>query len=198
MAPRVAEQLGLHMIDRALPIALVRKLNQPMTAALAEDTHDHGSRVARLLSRAVNMSGLFVGVPLAPEELGANDHIAATERALRQAADSEGAVILGRAGVFVLKGRPDTLHVRLDGPVEARVRQAMAHEGLDERTAREMQQEADQAREAYINHFYEGARWDDLRNYHLVLDSTAVSLDTCVEVIAAAARDLFERTAARR
>jgi cytidylate kinase len=144
------------------------------------------------------MSGLFVGVPLAPEELGANDHIAATERALRQAADAEGAVILGRAGVFVLRGRSDTLHVRLDGPVEARLRQAMAHEGLDEQTAREMQQEADQAREAYISHFYQGARWDDPRNYHLVLDSTAVSLDACVEVITAAARDLFKRTAAQR
>jgi hypothetical protein len=68
----------------------------------------------------------------------------------------------------------------------------MQHEGLDYQTASRMQQTSDYARRAYISHFYprEGA-WEDPRHYHLLLDSTAISLDTCVEVIALAAKDLF-------
>jgi hypothetical protein len=55
---------------------------------------------------------------------------------------------MGRAAVFVLKGRPDTLHVRLDGPVESRRRQAMQREGLDHETVR-LQEQADRARRAF-------------------------------------------------
>jgi cytidylate kinase len=94
--------------------------------------------------------------------------------------------------VFVLKGRPDVLHVRLDGPIEARRRAAMQRDGLDYKTAARMQQATDYARRAYISHFYprEGA-WEDPRHYHMVLDSTAISVDTCVEIITKAAKDLF-------
>ena len=37
--------------------------------------------------------------------------------------------------------------------------------------------------------------WEDPRHYHLVLDSTSISSDACVEVITRAAKDLFERSA---
>jgi len=139
------------------------------------------------------MSGLFVGVPIPADQLGGDDHVAVTEEALRRTADKGGAVVLGRAGVFVLRSRADTLHVRLDGPAEARCRQAVAHEGLDERTATVQQREADRARAAYVRQFYPGRRWEDAANYHLVIDSTAISLDACADLIVAAARDLFAR-----
>jgi cytidylate kinase len=83
------------------------------------------------------------------------------------------------------------LHVRLDGPVEARRRQAMTHEGIDYATACARQERTDRARAAYVSHFHpEGGRWEDPRHYHMVLDSTAISLETCVELITLAARDL--------
>ena len=42
------------------------------------------------------------------------------------------------------------------------------------------------ALDAYVRHFY-GAEPDDPRLYHLVVDSTALGLDACVELIALAA-----------
>jgi cytidylate kinase len=96
--------------------------------------------------------------------------------------------------VFVLKGHPGVLHVRLDGDVEARRQAAMAHGGIDYATASRMQQTNDRARKAYIQHFYPRAgTWEDARNYHLVLDSTTVSLEACTDVIVRAAHDLFAR-----
>jgi cytidylate kinase len=48
--------------------------------------------------------------------------------------------------------------------------------------------ETDRARHAYVRHFHHAdARDPDL--YHLVIDSTAVDLDACVELIALAAED---------
>ena len=196
IGPAVARRLKLPFVDRAIPTSLVDKIHDPLLAALADDSVS-GSSAGRVLNSALSYSGLFVGVPQAAEELGVVPDVAHTEEAIRRLADSDGAVILGRAGVFVLKDRPDVFHVRLDGDVEARRRAAMAHEGLDYKSAARMQQKTDQARRAYIAHFYPRAgAWEDPRQYHMVLDSTAVSIDTCVELITRAARDVFERAAA--
>jgi hypothetical protein len=72
----------------------------------------------------------------------------------------------------------------------------MQRDGLDYKTAARMQQATDYARRAYISHFYprEGA-WEDPRHYHMIVDSTAISLDTCVEVITRAAKDFFAKPA---
>src|SRR5262249_31793357 len=147
--------------------------------------------VSRVLSRAIDLSGLHVNVPMPYEGLGADHTVAATEEALRQSADHGGAVVLGRAGVFVLAGRTDTLHVRLDGPPSAPPLQAGRHEGTPQGLAGKQRRAAAQARAAYIRHFPPRQRWEDPANYHLMIDSTAVSLDTCVELIVSAARDLF-------
>jgi cytidylate kinase len=195
VAPQVAERLGLPLIDRAIPVTLAHELAGPLQDALAEDEHREPGPVARTLLRAIDLSGLFVGVPVPPRELGADERVAATEEALRRAADRGGAVVLGRAGVFVLRDRPDTLHVRLDGREPARRRQAMAHEGLDETTAAAQLRETDRARSAYVRHFYPGERWEDPANYHLWIDSTRIALDVCVDIIVAAARDVFARPA---
>jgi cytidylate kinase len=191
IGPAVAKKLALPFVDRAIPLALAAKIHEPLVAALADDAEET-SPAGRLLNSALGHTGLFAGVPRTFEELGVSPAVTKTEDTIRQTVSAGGAVILGRAGVFVLKGVPSVLHVRLDGPVEARRRAAMQHEGLDYQTASRMQQTSDYARRAYISHFYprEGA-WEDPRHYHLLLDSTAISLDTCVEVIALAAKDLF-------
>jgi cytidylate kinase len=194
VAPSVAERLGLPLIDRAIPVAIAHELAGPLLEALAEDEHHEPGPMGRVLKRAIDLSGLFVGFPVPFRELGADERVAVTEQALRRCADRGGAVVLGRAGVFVLRARTDTLHVRLDGREAARLRQAMSHEGLDEPAATVLLRETDRARSAYVRHFHPGERWDDPANYHLVLDSTAISLDVCVDVIVAAALDLFARS----
>ena len=125
IGPAVAKRLKLPFVDRAIPVGLAEKIHEPLVAALTDDS-ESGSAVGRLLNSALSFSGLFVGVPVAVEELGVVPDVAHTELAIRRLADGGGAVILGRAGVFVLQGRPHVLHVRLDGDVEARRRAAMA------------------------------------------------------------------------
>lgn len=193
VAPAVARRLALPLIDRAIPVSLATELAEPLRAALADDERPQSSLVARILARCLDLSGLHVNVPMPPHGLGADDAVAATEEVLRQAADRGGAVVLGRAGVFVLAGRADTLHVRLDGGVAARRLQAVRHEGISEEVAAAQQRDTDRARAAYVSHFHPGSRWGNPANYHLVIDSTVVSLDACVELIVTAALDLFAR-----
>jgi len=195
IAPAVARRLDVPFIDRAIPVSLAEEIHEPLEAALADDA-DHTSRVARLLDRVLATSGLFVGVTASPEQRGALPEIARTEETLRRLCDSTGAVILGRAAVFALKGVPGVLHVRLDGDVEARRRAAAARYGIDMAAAARAQQHTDRARLAYVQHFYPRAgSWNDARHYHVTLDSTTLSHDLCIEIIVESAEELFRRSA---
>ena len=110
-----------------------------------------------------------------------------TERVLLEAADAGDVVVSGRAAAIVLRDRPGAVHVRLDGPEEALVFQAMQIEQIDEDEARRRQRNSDRARMDYVKHFYQ-ADPRDPRHYRLVLKSTALALETRVELIVAAAR----------
>jgi cytidylate kinase len=87
--------------------------------------------------------------------------------------------------------------VRLDGPAPARVAQAMRLEGLDESTAQRRVRQLDRTHADYARHFY-GLDIGDPSLYHVVLDSTAIAIDSCVEMLAAAARSLPAGTPQRR
>ena len=104
----------------------------------------------------------------------------------RLLAAAGGGVILGRAAAVVL-GKDRGFHVRLDGPAERRIAQGAAIEGISEEQARERLRTADKARTAYVRRLY---RCDPANAslYHLVLDSTAIPLDTVIDLIVTAAR----------
>jgi hypothetical protein len=161
IAPAVAKRLELPFIDRAIPAALAHEIHEPLDAALADDA-DRTPRVARLLDRVLATSGLFVGVLASPEQRGGLPEIARIEEVLRHIADTTGAVILGRAGVFALKDRVGVLHVRLDGDVGARRRAAAARSGIDMAASTRAQLQTDRARLAYVEHFYpRSGAWND-------------------------------------
>ena|ERR1700761_1354109 len=192
----LAERLQLPFIDRAIP-----------TSAAAHDLglpEDVGESLDQpTLSRWERFAARFVWAtaPAVPEPLTENVPLTLTPEAFRitseaelgRIADTTGAVILGRAGMVALRGRPDVLCVRLDGPVDARVAQVVAL-GIDPAKARQGQREVDRARDEYARVFF-GARQDDPRLYHLMLDSTVLSVDTCVEIILRATQDRFGRIA---
>ncbi len=104
----------------------------------------------------------------------------------RLLAGGGGGVILGRAAAVVL-GKDRGYHVRLDGPANLRVVQGAGIEHIGEDEAQRRLRAADKARDAYVRRLY---RTDptDASLYHLVIDSTAIPLDTVIELILAGAR----------
>jgi cytidylate kinase len=192
VARRVAEELGLPFLDRAIPGAVATELGLPLRDAEARD--EVGPRGLERIMRSLAAVGPVSGVDFA-SDFHDRTFCAATEQAIRRHVASGGGVVLGRAGAVVLRDRPATLHVRLDGPAERRVEQAMRIEGIDRPTAERRRRDNDTARAAYVREFY-GADAADPVLYHLVVDSTTLDLDACVDVIARAARAQFGATRA--
>ena len=186
VGPAVAERLGLDFHDRAIPVRVAGRLGVSTDDAEAND-----ERVVRGLWRVVASLGAMpdpVGGVLPvigePDERAYREQ---TERVLREIADGAGGVVLGRAGAMVLRERRGALHVRLDGPPEARLRAAVARYGRPEEEVRREMRGNDRTREAYVRHYY---RCDPAapQHYHLVVDGTALPLPAVVDLVVTAAR----------
>lgn len=184
MGPRLADRLGVAFVDRAIPAAVSDRLSVSLDEALAHEEPPHGT-LTRLIAHLVPATLAVYGGTVSPE-LKQNDDTfrATTERVLREYA-STGSIILGRGAAVVLRDVPHATHVRLDGPPERRILQAMRLQGVDRAAAESQMRNADLSRETYVRHWY---RTDprDPALYHLLIDSTAISLDTCIDLIALA------------
>jgi len=194
VGPLVAEALGVPFLDRAIPVAVAEALAIPTSDALARDERRPGGfgRALASLARGAAAPETFAAAPSTTIPVATADQPDSvfreqTERVINEVAQTSGGVFLGRGGAIVLRDHPTALHVRLDGPPEARVARATDFEGASESTARKRMAQTDRAREAYVKYFYKvDAR--DPALYHLVLDSTALPMETCVELVVLAAR----------
>lgn len=195
IGPALASRLGVPFLDRAIPLAVANRLEVPFDDAAALDEHVGTGWLERILTGFAG--GETVPTALPGDAFSSHDFRRATEQVLReQAATGEG-VILGRGGVVLLRDDPRALRVRLDGPPDRRTRQAMRIRHLDADAADRARAQFDRTHEAYFRQFY-GVQIQDPELYNLVLDSTSIALEDCVEIIALAAASTTDEAEAIR
>ena len=185
VAPALAERLGLPCLQRVTTSEGHPAEPGPCDEQLTEEELK-ATPIHRLFASFTH--AMPVGPTVSPPSAHHQDqHLRGHgEAGILRLMAGGGGVILGRAAAVVL-GKDRGFHVRLDGPLERRVAQGAVVEGISEEQARERLRAADKARVAYVRRLY---RVDpaDPALYHLVIDSTAMPLDTVIELIVAAAR----------
>ncbi|MEO8887774.1 MAG: cytidylate kinase-like family protein [Jatrophihabitantaceae bacterium] len=193
IAPAVAKELGLPLLDRAISVQVAAKLH--VTEDEAATAQAHRSRAGRFMSLLAPLAGgvLGAGTDAAPGDAVPNLDEAEAFRdqaeLVMRAALAGGAVILGRAGGAALRQEPGVLRVRLFGAKSARLQHAMTFERIDEDAAKERMHQVDGAREQYVRRLYH-CDVNDPVLYHLQLDSTAIGPDACAAMIATAYRSM--------
>ena len=186
IAPALATRLGMSFFDR-----LVHTARPHDSAAISERLTAEEKLQApagRLTTRLAQLtSGL--GLPmLAPDDMDPS-------RILRQQvvdsvwriATGDGGVILGRAAAVITADDPLAFHVRLTGPPERCLLQGMALMGDTIENAREQQATTDRTWSRFVTRLFDRDPADPTL-YHVVLDSTAIPLDRCVDLLAEAAQ----------
>jgi len=190
VARRVAEILGWDLHNRAIPVAVASRLSLPIEAALAHDEAAE-SRIGRLLATLSVQLGSDAGGNIPSEVLLGEDSFKThTESIIRTLAADSNCVIVGRAAAIVLGSSETALHIRLDGSPTRRAHHAAEALCISIEESTRLLMETDRARSLYVKHFY-GRDWADSRLYHVVIDSTALSIDACVNVVLAAVRTHF-------
>ena len=186
VGPDLARRLDVPFVDRVIPSDVAARLEGPLDSALRHDDVTSSHFLARLMKSMAPIGEAYGFGEVDAETTSERSIGDAAEQAVFERADSGRGVILGRAGAVVLRDDPRAVHVRLDGPRESRLLQAMRLQGIDRKTAERRMKETDRARYQYVRIL----RRTDARDpalYHLIIDSTVIDLEACVEVVALAA-----------
>lgn len=183
IAPMIAEQLGIPLLKRDAAPAVARPGEQPDKA---EDVRQsRWSRILEALATVPDEYGSHLAVPAGGT---AADLRAESERRMRSfVEENNGGIVVGYAGAMVLD---PAFRVRLDGPLDARIARGMAWEGIDEKTARERAEHTEAVRESYWRRLYQRDIKDPY-NYHLWLDTTAISIEAAAHIIVVTAEAVF-------
>jgi cytidylate kinase len=191
IAPALADRLGLPFFDRLLrdPATTAERLIERLSEEEGDDAPP--GAVATL---AHVTAGLGFPIP-DTDDLNPREAMRARIEASVTRIAQSGGVILGRGAVVVLAGAPFAFHVRLDGPVERRIRHGMRIEAISEAEARQHQTVADREWSRFGQRVFK-RDFSDPRLYHLVLDTTAFDVASAVEVLAVAAAAYWERAPA--
>jgi cytidylate kinase len=194
IGPAVARRLALPYLDRILSSDIAHRAAMAAgdEATLTEEERSDGL-LRRVLGALGSVPAVFGSVipPLDDTALNPERVSERVEAGIVQMADETGGVVVGRGAVCVLRKHAGAFHVRLDGARDRRLAQAMRIERIDEEEARRRQATIDRTHTLYLKRFYDTDS-TDLRLYHLVLDSTAVPLDVCADLIVGAARAMWD------
>jgi cytidylate kinase len=99
-------------------------------------------------------------------------------------------VIVGRGGFAVLAGLADVLHVRIQAPLELRMRRAMEQPSIAEPSRAELLvKENDRLQKTFVESVY-GTQWDSAKGFDLVIDTGKISTDRATAWIVEAAKEL--------
>ena len=109
----------------------------------------------------------------------------AQRKVILELADKESCVIIGRNADFILKDRDDVLNVFIEGnkPEKAARIKKLYHKSDDE--VKKLLKDVDKKRSVNYRYFTD-KEWGSRKNYDLVLNSSVLGYDKCIELIASA------------
>ena len=99
-------------------------------------------------------------------------------------AQRESSVIVGRCADYILKDNPDTISVFCFSDLEERIRFSINEYDVPAKQAKKIGQEKDMKRARFYE-FHTNQKWGDAKNYSLLINTSKMSTDEVVEIIAA-------------
>ncbi len=118
----------------------------------------------------------FGGVP------SANPLFEQQSEVIREFASRGPAVFVGRCADYVLSDRKDVINTFIGAPLPARVERSMERNGISRDDAIKRVTNKDSARANYYM-LYTGRTWADVTNYHITLNSDAIGIEGCVDML---------------
>jgi cytidylate kinase len=195
IAERLAKHLGWQLWDRDLTAEIAREAK-----VTHEAVHRCDERVDPLLSRlfSVYARGSYERtLPVAEaSHFNADAMVAMLHKVIEDAAAKGDCVIVGRGSPYILRNRPDAFHVFIYAPDDEKLRR-LKNIGQSEREARELLEDVDRERAAFIRHYFH-KEWPCRALYNLMINSKFGDehvVETILENIAALERCLSSQPA---
>lgn len=103
-------------------------------------------------------------------------------KVIKELADTQSCIIVGRCADFVLKDYDNVLSVFIHAPQDFCIESASKKKDMPLKELEEFVNKTNKQKEEYYKYFT-GNDWSDARNYDLCLDSSKLGFDRCVDDI---------------
>lgn len=105
-----------------------------------------------------------------------------TRKIIRDLAEKEPCIILGRCANYILRNRDDVVSVYLHADYKCCAENVKQVNGYEKLPTEEELGRVDKRRAAFYR-YYTDWEWDDAKRYTITLDFGKVGLDKCVEIV---------------
>ena len=183
---KLAQILGVNCYDRSL-LSLAAEKSGLSVEALQHAEEKAASSLLYTLVMSSNMYHSSVdqfNVPI-------NDKLfCAQSEIIREIAEKESCVIVGRCADYVLAEHPRCVRVFVHADFESRVKRICAEHSIPELEARERIVKTDKRRANYYN-YYTSHKWGKVENYDLSLSTDKLGTDGAARFIVEYAKTVY-------
>ena len=181
---QVAEKLGISYYDKVLlQLAAERSGLAPEFLEKSEE-EAKGSFLYHLSTAALGTNFFYQY----DAQVGDKAFFAQTA-VIRELADQESCVIIGRCAENILRARPRCLKVFLYAPEVARIERLMGEYQITEKEAKERIHRIDKGRANYYR-YYTGEHWGQIHGHDLCINTATAGLDGVAELIVSMAKGM--------
>ena len=177
---QLAKEMGINYYDRKL----LRLASDD--SGINEALFGLSDEVPRKASLFRAVKKVYTGELIPPDSEGftSNENLFNYQaKIIKELADTESCVLIGRCADFILKDRPNVLRVFIHAPMEYRMEIAKGYSPhMPDRDVKKLIQTNHKQRGAYYEYFT-GSNWRDADHYDLSIDSSRFSREECVQII---------------
>ena len=179
----LADRLGIHFYDKEL-----MKLASEDSGINERLFNTADEKVKQsVFSKMFKTEKAYTGEVISPEsgEFVSDDNLFNYQaKVVKELAERENCVIVGRCADYVLKDYDHVLSVFIHGPKDFCMQEAAKKINLTGKELERFITKTDKERADYYK-YYTGREWTDARNYDLCLDSSKLGFERCVDEIIA-------------
>ncbi len=185
---RVAAALGIKQYDKEL-ITMAANKGDLDEELLQKADETAANSLLYTLAMGSNLFGSGMAFGYKPP---LNDKLFLLQsEVIRDIANRENCVIIGRCADYVLRDHKRKLRVFIFGDLPHRRERVIArHEGVTESQAVDIINKTDRRRASYYN-FYTGNKWGKYDNYDLVINSSTLGIEHTADLITLYARKML-------
>lgn len=107
---------------------------------------------------------------------------------IRELAQKESCIIVGRLANYILKDLPAAYHVFISADIASKVKRVSERDQLSEKMAEAKVKKADHERAVHCRHFTK-TEWGNIKNYDLCIKSNDFGIEETAQII----QGLFQR-----
>ena len=178
VAAELSKRLGVEYLDRDIVDETAKRMGKPVTTISSVEETQSGNFLSRAYPLGNGMAEL-------------KDQIFEVQKnIIEDFAKVQSGIVVGRCSDYILRNHPNLISVYIYAPKEARLKNCVERLGMDEKTAKRMMADVDNAREHYHRTYIPGYK-DPFSGRDICIDSSAFGVDGTVDIIEGIVRAKF-------